>query len=179
MEKVLSIPILKGLITIKTDVGPDSTNIALTEKGREVRSVGGIFAFDIKQKTIKELEGKREALSDAKLETDLRNARRIYKAYYWSFGLSIAAFLISLLMLLRENHKKTLAQNTPTLGPGAKLSWKHYWELPYLLFFANVSKKSILKYGDLHFLHYHHMFCLALNKVVKLTMNTCIYRECL
>ena len=45
-------------------------------------------------------EGESFELSDTKLRLDISNAKRVYDSYWWTFGMAIAAFGISLFLLV-------------------------------------------------------------------------------
>ena len=79
----------------------DSNNFKLlTEIGRKVKSAGGHFAYlkNIADKEFAETE--RQKLSDEKLKYDVKNAKRIFKTYWWTFGIAIAGFAISLVLAI-------------------------------------------------------------------------------
>ena len=68
----------------------------LTEKGKEAKKVGGHFSYlkKIEEKAISDKE--RQMLNDEKLKYDVKNAKRIFKTYWWTFGISILGFLLAL-----------------------------------------------------------------------------------
>lgn len=57
--------------------------------------------YDIKSREIKRKEEK-EHLELEKLKYDTKNARRIYRTYWWTFGFALIALLISLYNLLKD-----------------------------------------------------------------------------
>jgi hypothetical protein len=68
----------------------------LTELGKQVKYAGGHFAYLKKnaEKSIADTE--RQRLNDEKLKYDVKNAKRIFKTYWWTFGISILGFLLAL-----------------------------------------------------------------------------------
>lgn len=68
----------------------------LTELGREAKAKGGHFKFMQYLKDKKTLETERQRLNDEKLKYDVKNARRIFKTYWWTFAISLSAFLLAL-----------------------------------------------------------------------------------
>ena len=67
----------------------------LSPLGIKVKNSGGhnsyIESLAINSKT----ETDRQILTDEKLMYDVKNAKRIFKTYWWTFGISIAAFLLT------------------------------------------------------------------------------------
>jgi hypothetical protein len=61
----------------------------LTEKARLVKQKGGIVEYNIFIKK-----------QDQKLEYDLKNAKRVYQTYWFTFGIAVLAFLISLVLVI-------------------------------------------------------------------------------
>ncbi|HYJ64519.1 MAG TPA: hypothetical protein VEV62_12300 [Parafilimonas sp.] len=45
-------------------------------------------------------EMEKERLGFEKLKIDTKNAKRIFKTYWWTFGFAVAGFLISLVLLI-------------------------------------------------------------------------------
>jgi len=72
----------------------------LTEKGREVKNSGGHFAYINKLNEKAKADTERQHLNDEKLAYDVKNAKRIFKTYWWTFAISITALLISLFNLI-------------------------------------------------------------------------------
>ena len=68
----------------------------LTETGRKVKYAGGHFAYlkKIEEKAIADTE--RQKLNDEKLKYDVKNVKRIFKTYWWTFWFSVIALAISL-----------------------------------------------------------------------------------
>lgn len=67
----------------------------LTAKGRNAKAAGGHYLY-LKKIAEKELiENERQKLSDEKLKYDVKNAKRIFKTYWWTFSISILAFLLA------------------------------------------------------------------------------------
>ncbi len=68
----------------------------LTDLGRKVKKAGGHFEYlkKLEEKTIADTE--RQNLNDEKLKYDVKNSKRIFKTYWWTFGISILAFLLAL-----------------------------------------------------------------------------------
>lgn len=91
--------VLKNLRYIEA-VGDNGSWKLLTEIGRKVKSSGGHFSYlkNIEDKVIAETE--RQKLNDEKLKYDVKNAKRIFKTYWWTFGIAIAGFAISLVLAI-------------------------------------------------------------------------------
>lgn len=70
----------------------------LTDLGREVKKTGGHFAYlkKLADKEIADLD--RQKLNDEKLLYDVKNAKRIFKTYWWTFWFAIIGFAISLVL---------------------------------------------------------------------------------
>jgi hypothetical protein len=68
----------------------------LTDLGRQVKNAGGHFAYlkRLEEKAIADKE--RQTLNDEKLRYDVKNAKRIFKTYWWTFCISILGFLLAL-----------------------------------------------------------------------------------
>jgi phage anti-repressor protein len=59
------------------------------------------YSYYLKLSVEKEIKIKeKEDLDNQKLKIDLENAKRIFKTYWWTFGIAVAAFLISLSLLI-------------------------------------------------------------------------------
>ena len=54
----------------------------------------------LEEKYKRDSEDKRMSLEMSKLETDTFISKRIFKTYWWTFGFAVAAFLISLVLLI-------------------------------------------------------------------------------
>jgi|ERR1035437_2488747 hypothetical protein len=52
------------------------------------------------EKAKKEKQFEKDRLANDKLKVDLKNAKRISKTYWLTFGIAVAAFLISLVLLI-------------------------------------------------------------------------------
>jgi hypothetical protein len=70
----------------------------LTDLGREVKETGGHFAYLKKIADKAAADTERQKLSDEKLKYDVKNAKRIFKTYWWTFWLAIIGFVISLVL---------------------------------------------------------------------------------
>ena len=68
----------------------------LTDLGKKVKSAGGHFVYleKLEEKSIADTE--RQRLNDEKLKYDVKNAKRIFRTYWWTFGISILGFLLAL-----------------------------------------------------------------------------------
>lgn len=67
----------------------------LTDKGHEAKAAGGHFSY-INRITDKiQVDQNRQQLNDEKLKYDVKNAKRIFKTYWWTFVISILAFLLA------------------------------------------------------------------------------------
>ena len=82
------------------DGNVDAFDIELNDTGRQVKKAGGHFAYlqKLDEKAVADAE--RQKLNDEKLKYDIKNAKRIFKTYWWTFAISIAAFLLSLFNLI-------------------------------------------------------------------------------
>ena len=68
----------------------------LNETGRKAKKAGGHFAY---QKTIDEkfiADKERQKLNDEKLKYDVKNSKRIFKTYWWTFTFAVIGLAISL-----------------------------------------------------------------------------------
>lgn len=52
------------------------------------------------------LDKKRKDQADAKLDYDLRNAERVYRSYWWTFGLAIVSLVMSLILFILKIAEK-------------------------------------------------------------------------
>lgn len=68
----------------------------LTDLGRHVKKSGGHFAYlkKIEEKALADTE--RQRLNDEKLKYDVKNAKRIFKTYWWTFAFALVGLFISL-----------------------------------------------------------------------------------
>ncbi len=74
----------------------DRLSITISPFGKQVCSKGG-WLRHLELETEKLLQDKaRQRLTDEKLKYDVKNAKRIFKTYWWTFGISIAAFILAL-----------------------------------------------------------------------------------
>lgn len=80
----------------------------LTPLGRLVKTSGGHFAYLEKLAVEKKENQERQKLNDEKLNYDVKNAKRIFKTYWWTFWISIAGFILALgkiiFDLIKQNH---------------------------------------------------------------------------
>lgn len=79
----------------------------LTDLGREAKSKGGHFKFLDYLKEKETLEIKRQKLNDEKLRYDVKNSKRIFKTYWWTFFISVSAFLLALGKIIYDVLMKT------------------------------------------------------------------------
>jgi hypothetical protein len=79
----------------------------LLQLGRKILSLGGYIKYleTLSQKEIEQIEI--ASLTKQKLNIDLKNAQRVYKTYWWTFGIALAGFIISLILLLFKFFGKT------------------------------------------------------------------------
>lgn len=69
----------------------------INDHGKILIAQGGFRSiFEKQQSQLQKAEDK-EMLEDKKLHYDVKNAERIFKTYWWSFGASILALIISIL----------------------------------------------------------------------------------
>lgn len=74
----------------------DENKYKLSEQGKKAKELGGFAEFE-KYRINKLIK---EDLEFQSLKTNLQNAIRIDKTYWLTFGMSVAAFLISLVLLV-------------------------------------------------------------------------------
>jgi|WetSurMetagenome_2_1015567.scaffolds.fasta_scaffold384209_2 hypothetical protein len=63
-------------------------------------SNGGYSAWFDKMYAAQEKDSARKDLEDEKLKIDVKNAKRIFKTYWWTFGIALGALVISLINIL-------------------------------------------------------------------------------
>lgn len=80
------------------DGNVDSFWVDLNELGRQVKSAGGHFAYlkKLSDKATADIE--RQKLNDEKLRYDVKNAKRIFKTYWWTFWFALIGLAISLVL---------------------------------------------------------------------------------
>ena len=81
-------------------------HFALTDKGRDAKKVGGHFAYiqQLSDKAAKEAE--RQKLNDEKLNFDVKNSKRIFKTYWWTFAFALVSFVYVLIQILLKIFEK-------------------------------------------------------------------------
>jgi hypothetical protein len=71
----------------------------LTEKGIAAKNSGGHFAYLNKLAEKEKVDKERQRLSDEKLKFDVKNAKRIFKTYWWTFAFAIVSFIYVLVQI--------------------------------------------------------------------------------
>jgi hypothetical protein len=87
------------LITTAGDPG-DRSFIRLTVKGFEILSK---MTFEEYQESLRieaDEKKERDRLTGEKLAIDVLNARRVYKSYWWTFGIALSGLIISIILLI-------------------------------------------------------------------------------
>ncbi|MBZ5857764.1 hypothetical protein [Flavihumibacter profundi] len=74
-------------------------NLTLTKEGREVLQMGGYNELLKRDEERKNNVKVKQELELEKLRYDVKNSKRIYKTYWWTFAFSITALVISLILL--------------------------------------------------------------------------------
>lgn len=69
---------------------------SLTDFGRQIKDAGGHLAYENKIANKAKIDKERQRLNDEKLRYDVKNAKRIFKTYWWTFTISIVGFLLAL-----------------------------------------------------------------------------------
>jgi hypothetical protein len=65
------------------------------------------YGLHLKQKSEKQaLEKDQIDKANAKLVFDLKNAERVYRSYWWTFGLAIISFVVSLILAILKIAEK-------------------------------------------------------------------------
>ena len=72
----------------------------ITQKGQHVVKNGGYELYLNNKENAKWREAEIEELTFEKLKYDVRNAKRIFKTYWWTFWFALVGLLISLALLL-------------------------------------------------------------------------------
>lgn len=78
----------------------ETSYLFLTDKGRELQSIGSYSLFEESIREKERIEEELLKLNLEKLKFDVKNARRIFNTYWWTFGFSIVAFVVSIILLL-------------------------------------------------------------------------------
>jgi hypothetical protein len=73
--------------------------LVINKKGRDVVKNGGYGRYLEKRANQTDRQNEIDDLTYKKLRYDTTNSERIFKTYWLTFGLSIAAFVISLILL--------------------------------------------------------------------------------
>lgn len=94
LDRYIQVLLIERLNYVDGNV--DAFDIELNDTGRQVKKLGGHFAYlkKLDDKVAADLE--RQKLNDEKLKYDIKNAKRIFKTYWWTFAISILAFLLAL-----------------------------------------------------------------------------------
>jgi len=86
----------EGIITDEPGKGNFLTQLGLDI----IEKHSGYINFLLSLKIIDEAIRERERLGDEKLRYDVKNAKRIFNTYWWTFGFSVAALLLSIFNLI-------------------------------------------------------------------------------
>ena len=68
--------------------------------GTDIINKGGWFKYLETEKENALTERERQLLNDEKLKYDVKNSKRIFKTYWWTFTFSIIALIISLMLAI-------------------------------------------------------------------------------
>lgn len=74
---------------------PGRYSICLTDKGRLVKSQGGHFEYIMKCTNEYKIKKEREELNDEKLHFDIKNSKRVYGTYWYTFTFALVSFMES------------------------------------------------------------------------------------
>ena len=91
-----TINVLKTSLKYIEPQGDSGQYFLLSPLGRQVKNAGGHFAYLKKIEYKDTAEKERQELNDEKLKYDIKNSKRIFKTYWWTFGIAIAGFIIAL-----------------------------------------------------------------------------------
>ena len=90
----------KLLLSFRYAIEKDNGNLELTDIGRNAKKAGGHFAY-LKQLSEKAAaESERLKLNDEKLRLDLKNSKRIFKSYWWTFAFALVSFIYVLIQIV-------------------------------------------------------------------------------
>jgi hypothetical protein len=78
----------------------DHSLLKLTRLGNETFSKMTLAEYEEKIKKDQEKKKTYDELSLEKLSIDLKNAKRVYQTYWWTFGIAVAGFIISIVLLI-------------------------------------------------------------------------------
>ena len=70
----------------------------LTALGLEVKKAGGRAAWLQKQQEKAAQDARRQELNDKKLEYDVKNAKRVFKTYWFTFIIALVGFILSIIL---------------------------------------------------------------------------------
>ncbi len=70
----------------------------LTQLGKIVKDAGGHFVYLKQLKNKENADRERQRLNDEKLKYDVKNAKRIFKTYWWTFTFAVVGLIISLVL---------------------------------------------------------------------------------
>jgi hypothetical protein len=96
------------------------TNVWSTPLLSNFLSTGGFTKISNEQAIIAQNKRELEKLNLEKARFDLKNARRIYKTYWWTFSFSIIALIISFFLLylkIREGKGNSVGNIKTTVAP--------------------------------------------------------------
>ena len=74
--------------------------LVINKKGRDVIRDGGYEKYLEKRTSQTDRQNEIDDLTYKKLRYDTANSKRIFTTYWWTFGISIAAFVISMVLLV-------------------------------------------------------------------------------
>lgn len=97
-REITDIFLLEGIAEYATDRN-NPTELKITFKGRDIAKNGDYNAYLEKkgQESINQKEI--EDLTITKLKYDVANSKRIFKTYWFTFGMAVLGFAISLILL--------------------------------------------------------------------------------
>jgi hypothetical protein len=80
------------------DMEPDMP-VEISDIGKEVIRVGGAKRYIDSQKVVK---FQTEQLQFDKLKYDVKNAERVYKSYWWTFGIAVSGLALAIFNFLKS-----------------------------------------------------------------------------
>jgi len=78
----------------------EQSYLELTDKGRNAKKAGGHFSYLQQLASKAAIESERQKLNDEKLRLDLKNSKRIFKTYWWTFTFALISFIYVLIQIV-------------------------------------------------------------------------------
>lgn len=79
---------------------PERYSICLTDKGRLVKSQGGHFEYTTKLTNEDKIKKERQELNDEKLHLDIKNSKRVYGTYWYTFTFALISFIYIVIQIV-------------------------------------------------------------------------------